>query len=150
MMVEEVEGVVLQHLGLVVVHIMLEVLLLVEGVEGLDNHSQVLHMLGVVLHKQVEVVLHKWAVVLHKLVVVLHKLVVVLHNLVKVPHQPHQNIFSQPQLSLEVDPDHYFLHYNHGSSQLPRMTERENLSTNTFSLNFIKISFISHAKYQNV
>ena len=143
MMVEEVEGVVLQHLGLVVVHIMLEVLLLVEGVEGLDNHSQVLHMLGVVLHKQVEVVLHKWAVVLHKLVVVLH-------NLVKVPHPPHQNIFSQPQLSLEVDPDHYFLHYNHGSSQLPRMTEIKNLSTNTFSLNFIKISFISHAKYQNV
>ena len=143
MMVEEVEGVVLQHLGLVVVHIMLEVLLLVEGVEGLDNHSQVLHMLGVVLHKQVEVVLHKW-------VVVLHKLVVVLHNLVKVPHQPHQNKFSQPQLSLEVDPDHYFLHYNHGSSQLPRMTEIKNLSTNTFSLNFIKISFISHAKYQNV
>jgi len=115
MMVEEVEGVVLQHLGLVVVHIMLEVLLLVEGVEGLDSHSQVLHMLGVVLHKQVEEVLHM-------LVVVLHKLVVVLHNLVKVPHQPHQNIFSQPQLSLEVDPDHYFLHYNHGSSQLPRMT----------------------------
>lgn len=115
MMVEEVEGVVLQHLGLVVVHIMLEVLLLVEGVEGLDNHSQVLHMLGVVLHKQVEVVLHKWAVVLHKLVVVLH-------NLVKVPHQPHQNIFSQPQLSLEVDPDHYFLHYSHGSSQLPKRT----------------------------
>ena len=143
MMVEEVEGVVLQHLGLVVVHIMLEVLLLVEGVEGLDNHSQVLHMLGVVLHKQVEVVLHKWAVVLHKLVVVLH-------NLVKVPHQPHQNIFSQPQLSLEVDPDHYFLHYSHGNSQLPRMTEIKNLSTNTFSLNFIKISFISHAKYQNV
>ena len=127
MMVEEVEGVVLQHLGLVVVHIMLEALLLVEGVEGLDNHSQVLHMLGVVLHKQVEVVLHKLAVVLHKLVVVPH-------NLVKVPHQPHQNIFSQPQLSLEVDPDHYFLHYNHGSSQLPRMTERENLSTNLTTL----------------
>ena len=149
MMVEEVEGVVLQHSGLEVVHIMLEVLLLVEGVEGLDNHSQVLHMLGVVLHKQVEVVLHKWAVVLHKLVVVLHKLVVVLHNLVKVPHQPHQNIFSQPQLSLEVDPDHYFLHYSHGSSQLPKRTEIQK-STNTFSLNFIKISFISHAKYQNV